>query len=67
MAPMPPISMKILVTALRIVKFALMGVRVCSCFLAANKKSLVLRVQRYYREWFTDSMALNHADLKDAL
>jgi len=38
--------MDILVTALRIVKFALMGVRVCSFFLAANGKSLVLRVHR---------------------
>jgi len=42
-----------LVTALRIiVKVALMGVRVCGVFLAANGKSLVLlRPERYRREW----------------
>jgi len=46
-------------TALTIVKFALMGVRVyVVVFLAANGKSLVLRVHRYLEGMVTDSMTL---------
>ena len=53
--------MKILVTALRIVKFALMGVRVCSCFLGYKWKvtcseSTHIIIGNGYRQYDLDTM-----------